>query len=152
MASEKYLKKVNNVQKWIKEYINELSGVEFFGHLLERHLNHSDEKMMRRCAREKRTVTSFVGEEADIINAIKKLLLESSDEISEWLADDDDEGDWILYGSLEEFHVKGKCYLYGITHNWEDGPKECSEFVVVLAKKESKKTLEFVIKSCYPIY
>ena len=152
MASEKYVKRVANIQKWIKDYITNLKGMENFGHLFERHLNHPDEKMMRSCAHEKCTITSFTGSEEAIVEAIKSLLLTNCDEIVEWLADDSDNEDWILYGDLSDFDIQGKCYLNSPKHNWKEGPKECSEFVVVLTKKRSKKRLEFLIKSSYPIY
>ena len=146
-----YETKRKNVRKWISSYIEKVfADAGRYGHLFERHINQDASRICERCAREHENISSFYGKADEVINLLYVTLMESADEIADWLADDTDDQDWVIYGDFRNDHVKGKIFLYSGNHNWDDGPLECSEFSIVLAKLHHANG--FKIRSCYPVY
>lgn len=146
--SSNYEKKLHNIMGWIDEYIEEtFTDFKSFGHLLENHVNKTDEFLMNRCKGGKKAATSFLGKETDIIALVKDTLLEKSDEIAEYLADDEDNERWEIYGMLND-NVQGHSYSRNISHDWNNGPTECSEFIIAIEKLHAENG--FVVVSVYP--
>lgn len=146
-----YRTKRKNVGNWILNYIETVfTDVSRYGHVFERHINQETARMCERCARKRENISSFYGNPTDVVNLLHATLKENADEIADWLADDSDDQDWIIYGAFRDSRVTGKIILYSGNHDWSDGAIECREFSVVLAKM--KHINGFKIRSCYPIY
>ncbi|MCC2255960.1 hypothetical protein LKD70_16330 [Ruminococcus sp. CLA-AA-H200] len=147
-----YEMKRTDMVKRIPAYIEDgFADSGCFGHLFDRHINKSDADMMRRCARKKENVSSFIGNESDIVGAVKDVLRKNAEEIAEWMADDTDQDDWSVYGNIKDYPIQGKIFLYNGKHNWKKGAKNCSEFVIALSKSGDGNPGLFRIRSCYPI-
>lgn len=68
MTYEKYEKRVVAIDKWFDEYIKEtFHSVHQFGHLRNYHINKDNAFLMERSKRLKRDISTFVGEERDIV-------------------------------------------------------------------------------------
>lgn len=148
-AFEVYYEKYNNIMKWLPEVLEkEFRTIDKYGHLLENHINKSDEFLMQRSARKKINASTFVGNEHEIVAHIHKELIAKAEMIAEYLADD-------AYGS-DDYELEcdlgllqGKTYLYDANqHDWKDGPKSCSKFFIII--KKGRSTNHFFIKSVYP--
>lgn len=146
-----YKEKRENVGKWIHSYIESVfADAGRYCHVFERHMNEDTAHMCERCVRKHENISSFYGNPDDVVDLLHTTLKENKDEIADWLADDADDQDWIIYGKFGGSKVEGKIILYSGIHNWDDGPLDCSEFSIVLAKLHNANG--FRIRSCYPIY
>lgn len=146
-----YKEKRENVGKWICSYIeNVFADAGRYGHVFERHMNQDIAHMCERCVRKHENISSFYGNPNDVVDLLHTTLKENANEVADWLADDTDDQDWIIYGDFRDSKVKGKIILYSGKHNWDEGPLDCSEFSIVLAKQRCANG--FRIRSCYPIY
>lgn len=148
-AFEKHYMRYQNIMKWLPEVLEkDFKSIDKYGHLLENHINKSDEFLMKRSARKKINASTFIGDEQEILVHIHKELVSKAEMIAEYLADDG-------YGSddyeleCELGPIKGKTYLYDANqHDWNNGAKSCSRFFIII--KKGKNTNHFFIKTAYP--
>lgn len=146
-----YEAKKQNIEKWIGEYIKKAFTMrypEHFGHLFVRHMNLKEDHMMNRCKKESVNVSSFLGSSERIVEMIRNTLLAHQEEVAEYLADDDDQEPWIIYGELPE-DIQGVAYLHGRSHDWSKGAISCTEFVVVIRKLQRENG--FCVQTAHPI-
>lgn len=140
-------KRKENMRTWFPEYVESTFSKRSMYHHLERHINNTDEQMMRRASRERLSVSTFIGEEADVVDLLKNTLIECIDEVMEYLTFDDDDP-YEIHGTLTN-KVKGFIYEFSGSHEWKNGPKECKEFTIILKKRKNENG--FAILSAYPI-
>lgn len=141
--------KAARIIKWLPDYIRTFNNQRKFDHLFNKHVNVSDEAMKKRAIQEKKSVSSFLGNEDDILQLMTDTLLDTAEEIAEYLADPVSEQEpWEIWADIPS-HIGGIMFKYGRGHNWNDGPLVCDKFAIIIAKKRG--TNGFYIKSCYPI-
>ena len=141
--------KADRIMTWLPEYIKSFNNWNRFNHLLLKHVNVSDEAMKRRAIKERKTVSTFLGDEEDILQLMLETLLDSAEEIAEYLADPvSDSEPWEIWADIPPY-IGGIMFQYGQNHNWNDGPLVCSKFSIIIQK--NKKENGFCVKSCYPI-
>lgn len=137
-----------NLEKWIRPYISKtFRRYKYHNHIGEFHLNKSKESLKSRCIKERKNISTFVGDKSDVIDLVVETLLENTDAIVEYLADDLDNEDFCIYGDLPPY-IRG--ILYGFKgHDWSQGAITCQEFVIVITKLKGENG--FAIKSAYPV-
>lgn len=149
MAYEEYEKRRAGIDKWFDEYIrNTFVSLKHFGHLMEYHVNKSDEFLKNRCAKEHIHASTFIGNEADILKMLQEALLEEREELIDYLADAEDIDVWEISGQLVE-NVSGHAFMNSINHNWSEGAIICNEFKISF-KKNPHNLNALVITSAYP--
>lgn len=107
-----------------------------------------DTFLTERSKRLKRDISTFVGEEREIVAMLISCILDNRQELIEYIADVDDCDVWEITGQLKA-PVSGKSYHYNISHNWEDGALPCTHFKISFKKNEHSKNA-IVITSAYP--
>lgn len=135
--------------KWLPAVLeSDFKTIDKYGHLLENHINKSNEFLMERSSRNNINASTFVGDEHEIVDHVHKELISKAEMIAEYLADDGyGSDDYELECDLGP--LQGKRYLYDANkHNWADGPKTCSRFFIII--KKGKSTNHFFIKTVYP--
>lgn len=148
MTYEKYEKRRAEINKWFNKYIKDtFTTINQFGHL-EKHINKSDDYLKKRCMKEKINVSTFIGEELDILEMILNEILNHREELIEYLADIEDNDVWEISGKLNS-SVTGKAYLNSPEHKWEDGAISCKTFKICF-KKNVKNPNCIIITSAYP--
>ena len=82
-AFEMYYIRYQNIMKWLPEVLEkEFRTIDKYGHLLENHINKSDEFLMQRSARKKINASTFVGDEHEIVAHIHKELITKAEMIA----------------------------------------------------------------------
>ena len=76
-------------------------------------------------------------------------LIQSRTEISEYLADEEDDDVWELIGKIPD-HISGKIYCSSMQHDWANGAMESDIFIISIKKNPHNRNL-FVVTSAYPI-
>lgn len=144
------------MQTTLKNRISNLDWYEIkeMGCHIDRHLNMSDSDLIHRLVTEKNKdgqplegATVFDIPQEELLEYIKKALLEFEEELNDWLNDDSDGEDYAPYLDCGK-HI-GHGYFKSRQHNWNSGAWECSQIVVVLRKEERKYDTTFTIKTCY---
>nr|WP_298060996.1 hypothetical protein [uncultured Blautia sp.] len=149
MTYEKYEKRVAAIDRWFDEYIKEtFVSANQFGHLKAYHINRNDEFLKGRSRRLKCDISTFVGEESDIVAMLISCIMKNRQELIEYLADIDDYDVWEVTGQLQA-PVAGKSYHYSISHHWENGALPCKNFKISFKKNEYNPNA-IVITSAYP--
>ncbi len=93
--------------------------------------------------------TVFCVSKNEITKLIKEALKEYSSEIIDWLNDESDGEPYIVTNVSEE--KIGYGFMKKQWHDWDKGPCNCHETIVVLKKIERKYDSWFRVASVYPI-
>lgn len=149
MMSEKYKKKLENTMKWFPEYIEKTFSNKNMYHHLDRHINMSNAEMIHRASKESHDVSTFSGNEDDIVKMLHQELINSALEIAEYICDDEDDEPWEIFAELPG-NVKGYGYMCNASHDWNNGPIECHFFSIIITKM--KRENGFAVLSCYPVF
>ena len=148
MYSE-YNKRRDVVRKEIDNYIySNFCDVRCFGHMFTRHFNLTESALRYRALSQRVDTSSFEGSKDAILRMLIRLLIDSREELIDYLADTEDDGVWELQDKLPK-NVSGIMYSHKKTHDWNDGPIMLYEFKIVLRKTEDKQGLEIV--TAYPV-
>ena len=112
--------------------------LDYCGHLLENHINKTDEQLQRRLKdnRNLRVASSFYGEKSQIMQTIKEDLLseDSLDQLTDYFLDQEWKDPYFLYFQIPE-GIKAAAYKFDHKHNWKKGALVCEEYIVVIKKK-----------------
>ncbi len=146
---EEYQKRVANIMIWLPDFLQKEYDARRMGHLLENHINVSEQRLISRLYKERKyAASSFYGEENVIISAIQQVLIQNAEEIAEYMADEDNYDLWIIEDAMPE-HISGGAFLKAANHEWRDGALPCSQ--IRIAIKKNKGCNEPIICSIYPI-
>ena len=147
-AFEKYLQRKKNIMVWLPKMLEtRFQTVREYGHLMENHINKSNEFLMHRAYKEKVDASTFIGDPEMIVERLHQILVDNVDEISEYLADGEyDEDYYVLEGEIGQ--LKGLVFMRDPNkHDWNDGPIAASNIHIVLQKKRLEN--DFIIKTAY---
>ena len=155
MSYNEYEKKLKYYQDLFdKVYLETFfASLGDFGHMDEFHINMPSYKLTDRLIkkdkeRKLKMAASFYGNKEDVLLMAQELLIDSREELAEYMADEDDDEPWILMGNLS-YHVTGRAFLRDRSHEWKNGPLSCSRFIIVIKKNNDGKN--FHVTSCYPV-
>ena len=128
-------------------YRNESFGDEF-------HINMSSYKLKERLVKKDKEkklkmASSFYGQKEEILKMTQDLLVDSAEELAEYMADEEDDEPWILMGNLSN-NVTGRAFLRDRSHDWKEGPLTCSRFIIAIQKNHDGE--RFHVTSCYPVF
>ena len=148
MSFENYTKRKNNIVKWLPDWIDShFTSFYDFGHLSENHLNATDQFLMNRAKKERHDSSTFVGTDSAVLKMLHETLKAQYIGIAEYLADTEWTDECVIAGTLPET-VAGKAFLFDHNlHDWADGAKPCTEFLVIIKKTGNT----FYVKTAYPL-
>lgn len=108
-------------QKELKRKFSKIT-LDYCGHLLENHINKTDEQLQRRLKdnRNLRVASSFYGEKSQIMQTIKEDLLseDSLDQLTDYFLDQEWKDPYFLYFQIPE-GIKAAAYKFDHKHNWK---------------------------------
>lgn len=127
----------SDIKKELKRKFSKIT-LDYCGHLLENHINKTDEQLQRRLKdnRNLRVASSFYGEKSQIMQTIKEDLLseDSLDQLTDYFLDQEWKDSYFLYFQIPE-GIKAAAYKFDHKHNWKKGALVCEEYIVVIKKK-----------------
>lgn len=130
--------------------------IEYSGGHLHKHLNVEDGKLIDRVLTEhKRLATTFDGNEDEVMDLIKAVLLDDSNDmpqmVLEWFNDDTDPDDFRW--DIELGRVVGHGFFKEGWHDWNTGAAKCTAVTIQLRKKVSRRSgKKFLnIVTAYPL-
>ncbi len=123
------------IKKELKERFSEMT-FDYCGHLLENHINKTDEQLQRRLKenRNLRVASSFYGERSQVMQAIKEDLLSEDclDQLADYFLDQEWKEPYFLYFEIPN-GVRSKAYKFD--RNWKKNSLKCEEYIVIVKKK-----------------
>jgi hypothetical protein len=156
MGYREYEKKLEYYQKlYDKTYMKIFfASLGDFGHMDEFHINMSSYKLKERLVKKDKEkklkmASSFYGQKEEILKMTQDLLVDSAEELAEYMADEEDDEPWILMGNLSN-NVTGRAFLRDRSHDWKEGPLTCSRFIIAIQKNHDGE--RFHVTSCYPVF